>query len=139
MPINQATLLKELRTVRQIVERLEEQIAGPDSEETDPYQRRREVLRTIYWSGNSVAFEALDQLLKSKGTDYHWIAQQVKKGYLSVHPLPGGEKRYSVTSKAVRELDLGGEAGEAGAMAALSEAAFAEDWESEEDAAYDTL
>jgi len=71
------------------------------------------------------------------------LGQQVKKGYLSVLPLPGGSVRYSVTPRAVRELGLGQEGPEGleerDALAKLSEASFAEEWDSPEDSIYDEL
>ena len=45
-------------------------------------------LRDIYFSGNSTSRDELEPVLRSQRTDYHWIAQQVKKGYLAVHALP---------------------------------------------------
>ena len=138
----QEALLKDLRTIKQIVERLEG-VLSSEEEGLDPYQRRRLLLREIYLSGKSASRDELEPVLRSHGTDYHWIAQQVKKGYLAVHALSGRRKRFAVTPKAVRELRLERE-DEAGEMqiadvAALSEAAFAEDWDGEEDAAYDKL
>jgi len=141
---DEAGLLKELRAIKQIVERLERDILSSGESAIDPYERRRQVLRQIYWMGNSLSFQNLTNLLHSQGTDYRWIGQQVKKGYLSILPLPGGGKRYSVTPRAVRELELGHEEAledveELAALANLSEASFGEDWSSEDDAVYDNL
>jgi len=81
--------------------------------------------------------EQLFRTLRERGTQYQWVGQQVKKGYLSVLPLPGGSVRYSVTPRAVRELSLGREGPEGleetGALAKLSEGSFAEEWDSPED------
>src|SRR4030042_2463605 len=104
---DEAGLLKELRAIKQIVERLERDILSSGESAIDPYERRRQVLRQIYWMGNSLSFQDLTDLLHSQGTDYRWIGQQVKKGYLSILPLPGGGKRYSVTPRAVPEMELG--------------------------------
>jgi hypothetical protein len=138
----QRALLKDLKTIKQIVERLEGAVLASEEHRLDPYLRRRHLLTEIYLSGNSASRDELEPVLLSHGTDYHWIAQQVKKGYLAVHALPGGRKRFAVTPKAVQELRLGQEeAGEAGLteMTKLSQEVFAEDWESEEDAIYDKL
>lgn len=99
-------LLKDLKAIKQIVERLEGLVTSSEGDALDPHQRRRRLLKDIYVSGNSVASEELEPMLRSQGTDYRWIAQQKKKGYLAVLPLPGGGKRYAVTPKAVRELRL---------------------------------
>ena len=64
----------------------------------------------------------------------------MKKGYLSLSPVPGGGTRYSVTPKAVREQRLDeDEREETFALSRASEASFAEDWDSEEDSVYDNL
>ena len=131
-----------LRAIREILDRLEG-LLGPSAEEPDPYERRREVLEGIYWAGNSVPREQLFRTLRERGTQYQWVGQQVKKGYLSVLPLPGGTVRYSVTPRAVRELGLGQEGPErleeTAALSKLSEASFAEEWDSPEDSVYDQL
>jgi hypothetical protein len=142
--LDEAGLLKELRAIKQIVERLEQDILSSEESAIDPYERRRQVLRQIYWLGNSISFQDLTKLLHSQGTDYRWIGQQVKKGYLSVLPLPGGGKKYSVTPRAVLELELGREEAteevdDLAALAKLSDASFGEDWNSREDAVYDKL
>jgi hypothetical protein len=138
--------LKEVRAglsaIREILDRLEG-LLGPATEEPDPYERRKELLEGIYWAGNSVPRERLFKTLREAGTQYQWVGQQVKKGYLSVLPLPGGSVRYSVTPRAVRELGLGQEGPERleerAALAKLSEASFAEEWDSPEDSVYDQL
>lgn len=133
-------VLESLRAIRRMVDSLERKLSAQEGVEIDPYQRRREVLQKIYWAGNSISREELMPVLESHATDYRWIGQQVKKGYLSVSPIPGGGTRYSVTPKAVKELRLEQETWEeAVAFSRLAEASFAEDWGSEEDAAYDEL
>src|SRR4030067_3165621 len=99
-------LREGLRAVRDILARLEA-LREPSGEQPDPYQRRKAILENIYWAGNSVPREELFRALRERGTQYQWVGQQVKKGYLSVLPLPGGSVRYSVTPRAVRELGLG--------------------------------
>ena len=139
---NLRELREGLRAMREILDRLES-LLGPATEEADPYERRKEVLEGIYWAGNSVPREQLYRTLREAGTQYQWVGQQVKKGYLSVLPLPGGSVRYSVTPRAVRELSLGREGPEGleetAALVKLSEASFAEEWDSPEDSVYDEL
>ncbi len=140
---DQRAILKDLKTIRQIAERLEGAVLASEEYRSDPYYRRRQLLKKIYLSGGSVSRDDLEPVLRANGTDFHWTAQQVKQGYLAVHALPRGRKRFAVTPKAVEELRLREEDDEGGAglaeMTKLSEEVFAEDWESEEDSIYDEL
>lgn len=131
---------ERLRAMKVAVEDLERLLLRGQKEEEDPYMRRQEILERIYLA-EGMEKEQLLRALREHGAQYQWIGMQVKKEYLSVIPLPGGRTRYTVTPKAVRELRLGAGVpeGELGALAQLSEAAFAEDWESPEDAIYDRL
>ena len=135
-------LREGLGAIRDVLERLEA-LLGSSEEPADPYERRKAVLEGIYWAGNSMPREQLFKTLREAGTQYQWVGQQVKKGYLSVLPLPGGSVRYSVTPRAVRELGLGQEGPEGleerAALTKLSEASFAEEWDSPEDSVYDKL
>jgi len=142
MDADMSELREGLRAMREILDRLEGLLGSPD-EQPDPYERRKAVLEQIYWAGNSVPRDQLFRTLRERGTQYQWVGQQVKKGYLSVLPLPGGSVRYSVTPRAVRELGLGQEGperlDETAVLAKLSEASFAEEWDSPEDSVYDQL
>ena len=137
--VAEGEVLESLRAIRRMIDVLERKLSSQVGVEIDPYERRREVLQKIYWAGNTIGRKQLVPVLENHGTDYRWIGQQVKKGYLSVSPVPGGG-RYSVTPKAVKELRLDQETWEeAVAFSKLAETSFAEDWDSEEDAAYDEL
>ncbi len=140
--INLGELRDGLRAIREVLDRLEA-LLGSSGEQPDPYERRKAVLEQIYWAGNSMPRERLFLTLREAGTQYQWVGQQVKKGYLSVLPLPGGSVRYSVTPRAVRELGLGEEVPErleeTAALSKVSEASFAEEWDSPEDSVYDRL
>lgn len=137
--VAESEVLESLRAIRRMIGVLERKLSSQVGVEIDPYERRREVLQKIYWAGNTIGRKQLVPVLENHGTDYRWIGQQVKKGYLSVSPVPGGG-RYSVTPKAVKELRLDQETWEeAAAFSKLAETSFAEDWDSEEDAAYDEL
>jgi len=92
-------LREGLRAMREILERLEG-LLGSSEERADPYERRKAVLEEIYWDGNSMPRERLFTTLRERGTQYQWVGQQVKKGYLSVLPLPGGS--VAIPSRPVR-------------------------------------
>jgi len=133
-------VLESLRTIRRVIDSLEKKLNTEEGAEIDPYKRRRDILQQVYWQGNSISRAQLLPILEGYGTDYRWIGQQVKKGYLSVSPVPGGGTRYSVTPKGVKELRLDQETPEeTTAFSKLAEASFAEDWDSVEDAVYDEL
>ena len=137
--VSKDAIQARLQAIRAAVDDLERLLIDEEPEE-DPYRRRRDILELVYERGGLDKGQLL-RVLKERGTQYQWIGMQVKKSYLSVVPLPGGRVQYTVTPKAVRELRLGREASveETEALARLSEEAFAEDWDSEEDAVYDRL
>lgn len=102
----------------------------------DPYERRRRLLGDIHAQGGMEKAELLTAV-REAGAAYQWIGQQVKMGYLQVPRV--GETMYRVTRKAIRE-ELGEDLAEEEAVYTLmADEAFAEDWESEEDAVYDRL
>ena len=138
MTISSEDLRKAINQVRHILESLEKQLDPEGARATDPYVRRKQLLQRIYWKDNSVQRDELMAMLHDFGTNYAWIGQQVRKGYLLVVPTRGGT-RYSVTAKAIRDEGLAEDGDEINAVAALSSEAFAEDWDNEEDAAYDSL
>lgn len=139
MTISELELRDALKSVRKILDDLEQRIEIAESPEIDPYVRRRQILLRIYWSENNIRRDELMELLKDYGTNYAWIGQQVKKGYLTVIPARGGY-RYSVTEKAIRDEDLDSkEDDEAEDFARASWESFAQDWDSEEDSVYDNL
>lgn len=116
---------------------LEAVVAQAQGGAWDPYERRRQLLERIHAEDGMEKRELLTAV-RDAGTAYQWIGQQVKVGFLQVPRQ--GETMYRVTRKAIRELELGGEiAEEAAAYTLMADEAFAEDWESEEDAIYDRL
>lgn len=140
MAISTKEVRKTIAQIREMLESLEAQLGNGESEpNVDPYVRRRQILQRIYWNDNSMLRDELMPLLHDFGTNYAWIGQQVRKGYLQVSPTPSGSTRYTVTDKAIRDEGLARESQEADAISELSTEAFAEDWNSEEDAAYDSL
>lgn len=140
MAISTEELRQSLKAVRSILDKLESKLDPAPPEAVDPYTRRRQILQRIYWNQNAMTYDELVPILEGFGTNYAWIGQQVKKGYLLVALLPGGGSRYSVTPKALREQNLQeDDREEIDAVSALSHESFAEDWENDEDAAYDAL
>ena len=77
-----------------------------------------------------------------KITEGNWravgVGAQVGSEYLDLWHAADGRTFYRVTDRAIRELHLG-QLASAAAYATLSESSFAEDWQSEEDSAYDRL
>jgi hypothetical protein len=137
MAVSETELRTALSAVRRVIDDIEKKLDGLGSEEIDPYVRRRMILMRINWSDNDVSRDELMQLLEAYGTNYAWIGQQVKKGYLQVKQVRG-QPRYSVTKKAIKDEELEDDGREEAALLAqASHAAFAEDWDSEEDSRYD--
>jgi len=140
MRIAEDEIRSAIKEIRRILDQLEAKLGAESGPEVDPYTRRREILREIYWTENNMEKTELLSTLRERGTTYAWIGQQVKKGYLVTAPIPGGGKRYSVTPKAIREQRLEeSEKEEIMNWTALSEESFAEDWDSDEDSVYDAL
>jgi hypothetical protein len=137
MTVSSQELKKAINQVRDILESLERRLDPGSGRTADPYVRRRQLLQRIYWRENSMQRDELMALLHEFGTNYAWIGQQVRKGYLLVLQAPGGT-RYSVTAKAIRDEGLSEEDNEIDEVAGLSVEAFAEDWNSDEDSAYDS-
>ncbi len=131
---------KYLSMIREGLAGLERLLGQSTPKRSDPYARRERLLQQVY-AQEGVEQPEMMRALREVGTTYQWIGQQVKKGYLAITPLPSGKVRYTVTPKAVRELELNKKsiAEEAALYAAMSEEAFAEDWDSPEDAVYDRL
>lgn len=131
---------KYLSMIREGLAGLERLLGQSVPQRSDPYARRERLLQHVY-AQEGVEQPEMMRVLREVGTTYQWIGQQVKKGYLAITPLPSGKVRYTVTPKAVKELELNkkGIAEEAALYAAMSEEAFAEDWDSPEDAVYDRL
>ena len=138
MAVSNTELRTALSAVRRVIDDIEKKLDARESDEIDPYTRRRMILMRIKWSDNDVSRDELMPLLEAYGTNYAWIGQQVKKGYLQVKQVRG-RPRYSVTKKAIKDEELDDDGREeADLLARASYAAFAEDWNSEEDSRYDS-
>ncbi len=135
--MNTTSALQAIKAIRDNLSKLERLL--DEKEAINPYERRRIVLRAIFWSGNDVRKEDLVPVLTEEGTNSRWIGQQVKIGYLSVIKGQNGQVRYAVTPKAIEELRLAKADKESLEWTKLSGRSFAKDWDSPEDSVYDDL
>ena len=128
-----------IRTIQRTLARLEELIRETESQtpEPRPHDPRSELLEQIHLAG---AMEQRDlfRLLDHRDMSHTWIGAQVGSEFLEVWQAADGKTFYRVTPRAVRELQLGQLASVA-TYATVSEPAFGDDWQSEEDSVYDRL
>ena len=128
-----------IRSIQRSLRRLEELIRDLEAQtpELRPHDARSELLEQVHLAGamdQRRMFELLDQRTMS----HTWIGAQVGAEYLEMWQAADGRSFYRVTDRAVRELHLGQLASSA-TFASASESAFEDDWQSQEDAAYDRL
>ena len=128
-----------LRAIRQSLEKLETLLKEPQvlSSESGPTDRRTELLEQIHVLG-VVDQRQLFRMLDQRQIPHTWIGAQSRASYLEMWTAAGGNVFYRVTEKAVEELNLG-RLIPTSEFSLMSEGAFAEDWDSEEDSAYDQL
>lgn len=128
-----------IRTIQRTLARLEGLIRETESQapEPRPHDPRSELLEQIHLAG---AMEQRDlfRLLDGRDMSHTWIGAQVGSEFLEMWPAADGRTFYRVTPRAVRELQLGQLASVA-TYATVSETAFGDDWQSEEDSVYDRL
>ena len=127
-----------IRTIRRTVDRLEALVRDMEAQapELKPADSRSELLEQVHVAG-AMEQRRLFELLDLRGIVHTWIGAQVSSEYLDLWHAADGTF-YRVTDRAIRELHLGQLAASA-SFASLSEAAFGDDWQSEEDGAYDRL
>ena len=128
-----------IRTIRRTVDRLEALVRDMEAQapELKPADSRSELLEQVHVAG-AMEQRRLFELLDLRGIVHTWIGAQVSSEYLDLWHAADGRTFYRVTDRAIRELHLGQLAASA-SYASLSEAAFGDDWQSEEDGAYDRL
>lgn len=128
-----------LRSIRRTLDRLESLIRDMEAQmpELRPADSRSELLEQIHVAG-AMEQRRLFELLDLRGVAHTWIGAQVSSEYLDLWHSADGRTFYRVTDRAIRELQLGQLAASAN-YACLSESAFTDDWQSEEDAVYDRL
>ena len=135
----EAQAQRYLKAIRQNMEKLEALLNEPQAvgQESRPQDRRTELLEQIHVMG-VVDQHRLFRMLDQRRIPHTWIGAQSRASYLEMWTAAGGNVFYRATEKAVEELNLG-RLIPIGGYYALSDAAFAEDWDSQEDAAYDRL
>ncbi len=133
------TSQRYIRTLRRTLDRLEAlvremEVHAPEIRTADS---RSELLEQVHLAG-AMEQRRLFELLDLRGIGHTWIGAQVSAEYLDLWHSADGRTFYRVTDRAIRDLQLGQLVSSA-SYSALSEATFADDWQSEEDAAYDRL
>ncbi len=123
---------RNLTRLEEILRRLEAQ-----SPQIPTQDARSELLSQVHVAG-AMDQRRLFELLDQRGMSHAWIGAQVGAEYLDVWQGADGRTWYRVTQRAVRELYLGQMATLSG-QPAESQSSFAEDWDSQEDSAYDSL
>lgn len=128
-----------IRTLRRTLDRLEVliremEVQAPEIRIADS---RSELLEQVHLAG-AMDQRRLFELLDLRGIGHTWIGAQVSAEYLDLWHAADGRTFYRVTDRAIRDLQLGQLVASA-SYSALSEATFGDDWQSEEDAAYDRL
>lgn len=98
---------------------------------------RSELLSQVHVAG-AMDQRRLFELLDQRGTNHAWIGAQVGAEYLDVWQGADGRTWYRVTQRAVRELHLGQMAAQSG-QPTESQSPLSDDWDSQEDSAYDRL
>ncbi len=131
--------LRHIRSIRRNLSRLEELFRNMEAEapQMRPHDPRSELLEQVHVAG-AMEQRRLFELLDQRNMNHTWIGAQVGAEYLEMWHGADGRPWYRVTERAVRELHLGQLASSA-TFASNSQAAFSDDWSSEEDSAYDRL
>ena len=126
-------------TIRRTLDRLESLVR--EMETQAPKIRiadsRGELLEQVHLAG-AMEQRRLFELLDLRGIGHTWIGAQVSAEYLELWHSADGRTFYRVTDRAIRDLQLG-QLGASASYSSLSDATFGDDWQSEEDAAYDRL
>ncbi len=126
------SIQRNLRLLETLVRDLESQ-----APEMRPHDARSELLEQVHVAG-AMEQRRLFELLDHRNMNHTWIGAQVGAEYLEMWHGADGRPWYRVTERAVRELHLG-QLASSSTFASNSQAAFSDDWSSEEDSAYDRL
>jgi hypothetical protein len=123
---------RNLRRLEELVREMEAQ-----APEMRPHDARSELLEQVHVAG-AMDQRRLFEMLDQRSISHAWIGAQVRAEYLDMWHGADGNTWYRVTDRAIRELYLG-QLGTSANFTSHSEPAFGEDWDSEEDSAYDRL
>ena len=128
-----------IRSIQRSLTRLEDLLLDMEAEPTElrPHDARSELLEQVHLAG-AVEQRRLFELLNQRSMSHTWVGAQVGAEYLDLWHAADGRTFYRVTPRAVRELHLGQLASHAN-FGGPSGSAFADDWLSEEDSAYDRI
>ena len=128
-----------IRSIQRTLARLEDLLRDMEAEPTElrPHDARSELLEQVHMAG-AMEQRRLFELLDQRSMSHTWVGAQVGAEYLDLWNAADGRTFYRVTQRAIRELHLGQLASHAN-FAGPSVSAFADDWLSEEDSAYDRL
>ena len=128
-----------IRSIERNLRRLEELVRDMEARtpEMRPQDARSELLEQVHVAG-AMEQRRMFELLDQRGITHTWVGAQVGAEYLELWRAADGQAWYRVTQRAIRELHLGQLAPSA-TLAAPAESAFSDDWDSEEDSAYDRL
>ncbi|MFQ6026105.1 MAG: hypothetical protein ACE5Q6_01165 [Dehalococcoidia bacterium] len=130
---------RHIRGIQRTLRRLELVLREMEAQapELRPHDSRSELLEQIHVAG-AMEQRRLFELLDQRAIGHTWIGTQVGAEYLEMWHAADGRSFYRVTERAIRELHLG-QLASAATYASLSESTFGDDWQSEEDSAYDRL
>jgi hypothetical protein len=128
-----------IRNIQRTLRRLEDLLRQMEAQapELRPHDPRSELLEQVHVAG-AMEQRRLFELLDQRGITHTWIGAQVGADYLDMWHAADGRTFYRVTERAVKDLNLG-QLASAATFASLSESAFGNDWQSEEDSVYDRL
>ena len=128
-----------IRSIQRTLRRLEDLLRESEAQvpEPRPQDPRSELLEQVHLAG-AMEQRRLFELLDQRNINHTWIGAQVGSEYLNLWHAADGRTFYRVTDRAIRELHLG-QLASAATYASLAESAFGDDWQSEEDSAYDRL
>jgi len=131
-----------IKSIQRSLGRLEDLFRDMEAQvpEIRPHDARSELLEQVHVAG-AMEQRRLFELLDQRGISHTWIGAQVGAESLDMWHAADGRTWYRVTERAIRELRLGQLASVAtlATFASHSEAAFGDDWNSEEDSVYDRL
>ena len=128
-----------IRSIERSLKRLEDLVRDMEARtpEMRPQDDRSELLEHVHVAG-AMEQRRMFELLDQRGITHTWVGAQIGAEYLELWRAADGQAWYRVTQRAIRELHLGQLAPSA-TLAAPTDSAFSDDWDTEEDSVYDRL